>query len=115
MDQAGEGRWLMDEIHVYGELRRYVNKGQNDRRSVIRLAPRGEETLESLLMVLGIPTDEINHVFLNSKLLATRTSMASYMGFEQSRRNVHDWNLDIPVDSGDRIGLFGKDMAILGM
>jgi hypothetical protein len=105
----------MAEIHVYGKLRRYVNNGQKDRHSVITLAPRGDETLESLLTHLEIPTDEINHVFLNSELLATRTSMASYMGFQQSRRNISDWDLDIPVGAGDRIGLFGKDMAMLGM
>jgi hypothetical protein len=105
----------MAEIHVYGKLRRYVNNGQNDRHVVITLDPRGDETLESLLKHMEIPVDEINHVFLNAKLLATRTSMAPYMGFQQYRSSLFDWDLDIPVGAGDRIGLFGMDMAMLGM
>ena len=105
----------MVEIHVYGKLRRYVKDLQRSRNSVITLEPRPEETLASLLGHAGIPVDEINHIFFNSNLLATRTSMAPYLGYQQSRSNLFDWNLNIPVGNGDRIGLFGRDMPILGM
>jgi hypothetical protein len=29
------------------------------------------------------------------------------------RSNPFDWDLDIPVKAGDRIGLFGRDMSAL--
>jgi hypothetical protein len=105
----------MVEIHVYGKLRRYVKDLQRDRNSAIILKSRPEETIASLLGHVGIPVDEINHIFFNSNLLATHTSTAPYLGYQQSRSDLFDWDLNIPVGDGDRIGLFGKDMPILGM
>jgi hypothetical protein len=105
----------MVEIHVYGKLRRYVKDPQRSHNSVITLEPRPEETIASLLGHVGIPVDEINHIFFNANLLATHTSMAPYLGYRQSRSDLFDWDLNISVGDGDRIGLFGKDMSILGM
>jgi hypothetical protein len=64
---------------------------------------------------MGIPHEEINHIFFNAKLLASRTKMASFFGYQQAGSNLSDWNLNVRVGRGDRIGLFGRDMAILGM
>ncbi len=105
----------MIEIHVYGKLRSYARDPRRGRNSVITLAPGRDETIASLLGHVGIPIDEINHIFFNSKLLASRTSTAPYMGYQQSRSNLLDWDLSIPVGDGDRIGLFGRDMPVLGM
>ena len=105
----------MVEIHVYGKLRRYIKDHQRGSASVITLAPRRDETIASLLGHVGIPVGEINHIFFNSKLLATRTSTAPYMDYQQVRSNLFDWDLRLPVDDGDRIGLFGRDMSVLGM
>jgi hypothetical protein len=106
----------MIEIHLYGKLRHYANGSRRPGNgSVIVLEPRSGETIASLLAHVEIPVDEINHVFFNSKLLASRAKMASFMGFRQSHSDLSDWNLDVPIDNGDRIGLFGRDMALLGM
>jgi hypothetical protein len=105
----------MVEFHVYGKLRRYTNNSRQDRRSVIMLEPSVDETIASLLAQVEIPAAEINHIFVNAELLASRTSMAPYLGYVQSRANLFDWDLSVPVNDGDRIGLFGKDMAMLGM
>ncbi len=105
----------MVEVHLYGKLRHYSNGSQPDNRGVIMWEPRPEETIASLLAHAEIPVDEINHIFFNSKLLASRAKMASFMGFRQSNSDLSDWNLDVPIDNGDRIGLFGRDMALLGM
>ena len=105
----------MIEIHVYGKLRRYIKDHQRGGSSVIMLAPRRDETIASLLGHVGITVDEINHIFFNSKLLATHTSTALYLDYQQVRSNLFDWDLSIPVDDGDRIGLFGRDMSMLGM
>jgi hypothetical protein len=33
----------------------------------------------------------------------------------QSEPDPSDWDLQVAVGDGDRLGLFGRDMAILGM
>lgn len=73
------------------------------------------DTLESVLAETGIPIEEINHIFVNAELLASRNRMAPFYGYPQSGSDLSKWDLTIPVEGGDRIGLFGKDMSILGM
>ena len=103
------------EIHLYGKLRRYAKQARPGSDCTIVLEPGPGETIASLLAQMGIPVDEINHIFFNSKLLASRTQTATFMGYLQARSNLSDWNLNVPVNHGDRIGLFGTDMAVLGM
>ena len=105
----------MVEIHVYGKLRRYAENGRTALDSVIVLEPETRETVTSLLSRMEIPIEEINHIFFNGRLLVSRTKAASFMGFRQAGSDLSDWDLDVPVDNGDRIGLFGRDMALLGM
>lgn len=105
----------MVEIHVYGKLRHYLNGSRPAKGGVLVLEPRPGATIESLLAQTGIPIDKINHIFFNSKLLVTRTKTAPYLGYQQTRANLFDWDLKVPVDAGDRIGLFGADMPMLGM
>jgi len=103
------------EIHLYGKLRRYAKEARSASDCVIALEPRPDETITSLLECMRIPLDEINHIFFNSKLLATRTKTAVFLGYPQAGSSLFDWNLDVPVDCGDRLGLFGTDMMMLGM
>jgi hypothetical protein len=105
----------MIEIHLYGKLRGYAKSLQPAPHGVIMLEPRPDETIASLLAHMGIPREEINHIFFNAKLLATRNKMASFLGYQQVGSSLSDWDLNVRVDKGDRIGLFGTDMAILGM
>lgn len=74
----------MVEIRLYDKLRRYA-KGYPD--SIIRIAPESNETLEILLYRLGIPLNDIYSIFYNSKLLAARSGMASWIGFQQVHAN----------------------------
>ncbi len=103
----------MTEIHLYGRLRRYTQDIQSDRDHVIRVSPAADETLQMLLARLEIPVDEIYSIFFNSKLLAARSAMASWIGYRQVRTNPFDWNLNVAVQTADRIGLFGRDMSAL--
>jgi hypothetical protein len=105
----------MIEIHLYGKLRGYAKSAQPSPAGVIMLEPRPGETIASLLAHMGIPSEEINHIFFNAKLLATRNKTASFFGYEQAGSSLSDWSLNVQVGMGDRIGLFGRDMAILGM
>ena len=103
----------MVEIHIYGKLRRYVRERQDGQGNVMHISPQPEETVASLLVEIGIPENEIYSIFFNSKLLAARSGMARWIGYQQIGNNPLDWDLNIAVKPGDRIGLFGRDMAAL--
>ncbi len=98
----------MLEVHLYGKLRRYAPDARPDRESVVRLAPNPDETVRTALERLHIAPEEVYHVFLNGKLLATRNSMAPWLRYQQAAGG-----LDTPLELGDRLGLFARDMALL--
>ncbi|KPJ77769.1 MAG: hypothetical protein AMJ54_06215 [Deltaproteobacteria bacterium SG8_13] len=99
------------DLHLYGKLRKFGDLPGDD--PVLQVVPDAGETLASLLERLNIPPAEIYSIFLNSKLLAARSGMARWIGYQQVRADPFDWNLKVPVKAGDRIGLFGRDMAAL--
>ncbi len=103
----------MAEIHIYGKLRGYTRDLPNDPGGVVRIAPESGETVASILARLGIPGEDVYSIFFNHKLLATRTKMALWIGHQPASESPLDWDLDTPVTSDDRIGLFGRDMAAL--
>jgi hypothetical protein len=105
----------MVEIHLYGKLRSYNRGPRAGLDSVLQVEPGPSETIATLLAQEGIPVEEINHIFYNAKLLTTRTARGKFYGYQQVSDSLADWDLGIPVGDGDRLGLFGKDMAILGM
>jgi uncharacterized protein YbcC (UPF0753/DUF2309 family) len=103
----------MVEIRIYGKLRRYAQHIPTASDNVIRIAAEPEETLETLLAKLDIPGTAIYSIFINSRLLAARSGMASMVGYQQVRENPYNWDLNVIVNPSDRIGLFGRDMATL--
>ena len=103
----------MVEIHFYGKLRRYADNMNTAKDYVTSISPQADETIESLLVQVGVSAEDIYSIFLNGKLLAARSGMARWIGYQQIRSNPFDWDLNVPVRSGDRIGLFGRDMAAL--
>jgi hypothetical protein len=103
----------MVEIHLYGKMRRYLKKSQPGKGGVLKVSVQPEEKVAELLVRIGIPLDEIYNIFLNSRLLATRSKMAYWMRYQQVHDNPLEWKLDVAVKAGDRIGLFGRDMAAL--
>ncbi len=103
----------MVEIRIYGKLRQYLKESETDPGGILKLSVDPEETVEALLARIGIPLDAVYTIFLNSKLLVSRSKMAYWMRYPQVRKNPLDWELDVVVKAGDRIGLFGRDMAAL--
>lgn len=103
----------MVEIRIYGKLRRYAKDMPTAGDNVIRVDTEPDETLEMLLAKLDIPVNEIYSIFINSRLLAARSGMASMVGYQQVRENPYNWDLNVIVNPLDRIGLFGRDMAAL--
>ena len=105
----------MVDVHLYGKLRRYAADPRPDRESVVRLESEPGETVGMALERLGIPPAEVCHVFLNGRLLSTHNGMAPWLGYQRAC-GVADallHRLDTPVYSGDRLGLFARDMALL--
>jgi hypothetical protein len=80
---------------------------------VIRISPEPDDTIASILVKVEIPVEEIYSIFLNAKLLAAKSGMARWIGYQQARTDIFDWDLEIPINPGDRLGLFGRDMAAL--
>jgi hypothetical protein len=105
----------MVEIHLYGNLRQYARDFATPGQSMLNIEPDQDETVKSLLVRLGIPATEINHIFYNAKLLASRTKTAAAFGLPQVGDNTMDWDLAVPVSHGDRLGVFGTDITILSM
>ena len=105
----------MVEIHLYGKLRRHAQHCRPAEDCVIMYIDGAGDTLGSVLADTGIPVDEINHIFVNARLYASRNRMAPFYGYRQTGSDLSTWDLSFPVEGGDRIGLFGQDMSILGM
>ena len=104
---------MMVEIHLFGKLRKYAKKSDQEIDNVIRVAPQSDETIALLLNRAGIGIEDVYSIFVNHKLLAARSGMASWIGHQKVRKDPFNWDLDIPVKDGDRVGLFGRDMAAL--
>ncbi len=103
----------MVEIHLFGKLRKHAPKQYQEAGCVIRISLQSDETLALLLDRVGISIEDVYSIFVNHKLLAARSGMASWIGHQKVRKDPFNWDLDIPVNTGDRIGLFGRDMAAL--
>jgi hypothetical protein len=94
---------------LYGELRSYAPGSRASVESVVRLQPHPEETVRTALERAGIACDEVFHIFLNGSILRTGNSMAPWLKYQEASGN----GLDTPLQDGDRLGLFARDMALL--
>lgn len=82
----------MIEIHLYGDLRRYI--GQEDPRqdAVAFLNARLGLTVAEALQELGVPLDEARHIFING---------------------LYDpEGLGRKLQDGDRVGVFPRNMTM---
>lgn len=103
----------MIEMHLYGKLKKQAFDEVAGKSGTIMINPEPRLTMAAALERAGLSTDEIYSIFLNNKLVAARSNMARWLGYQQIRKNPLSWDLDFEVSAGDRIGLFGRDMAAL--
>ncbi len=103
----------MIEIRIYGKLRVQSTIREIRETGILHLDPDPNETLASLLVRLGVTADQAHTIFLNAKLLAARSNMARWLRYQGATDNPLDWNLNVTLKSGDRVGVFGRDMAAL--
>ena len=103
----------MIEIRLYGKLRRQSAIDEIRETGILQLNPDAGETLSSLLERIHVTPEDAHSIFLNAKLLAARSNMARWLRYQGATDNPLDWNLDVPLNPGDRLGIFGSDMAAL--
>jgi molybdopterin converting factor small subunit len=82
----------MIEIHLYGDLRRYISR-EDPRQDAVALLPyRPGMTVAEALRDLGVPLEEARHIFING-----------LYDPEGMRRALRE---------GDRIGVFPQNMTM---
>ena len=104
----------MISIHLYGKLRSYAPENSPSGNSILKVEAVENETLQMLLDRIGMGVDELYTIFINAKLLTSRTKYATYLGYHQvCEENCQGWDLTVIINDGDRIGFFGPDMPAL--
>lgn len=81
----------MLRVLLFGKLRRYGPASEPGGPAVITLEIETVTTVGDALSAAGVPIAEVVHVFINGRLADTSKSAAD----------------------GDRLGVFGRDMALL--
>ncbi|MBN2556744.1 MAG: hypothetical protein JXA97_12460 [Anaerolineales bacterium] len=102
----------MSKVYLYGKLRRFL-PDESRMEGFIEFPSTEPENLTEMIASLGLEVDQLSTIFLNSKLLATRNTMASFLQYHQVRASPHNWDLDIAIKPTDRLGIFGMDMGLL--
>ena len=104
----------MVSIHLYGTLRRYAKDNSASSDSIIEAEVKENEEIYDFLERLGFEIGELYTIFINSRLLTSRTKMAPFLGYQQvCEDECLCWELTEIVKDGDHIGLFGEDMPAL--
>ncbi len=104
----------MVSIHLYGKLRRYAEQSSAAGDSIVEAEALENEQVYDFLERLGFDIGELYTIFVNSRLLTSRTKMAPFLGYQQvCEDDCLCWELSEVVKDGDRIGLFGEDMPAL--
>lgn len=88
---SGSGEGAAVEVHVYGALTLRFGAESISRPITRKIVLTVGETIADVLDAIGIRPDEVGHLFLNHQYSAA------------ARR----------VRSGDRLAVFGRDMALL--
>ncbi|MCU0520886.1 MAG: hypothetical protein MUF84_09365 [Anaerolineae bacterium] len=101
------------EVHLYGRLSQRLSEHALRHKRVLTIEARPDETFSTLLARLGIRPEDLYTVFLNGGILVTRNGMAPWLRYQQAQEDVWNWDGDVALRPGDRLGLFGEDMALL--
>lgn len=109
----------MIEVRLFGELRHYAPTpaaGEPAAPSGVAVhLPAGEgRTVGQVLDHLGIERAEVGNLFLNGRLLP-RSAQALHLGYPLAApaplSAQASW--EVPVEDGDRLGVFDRKMSVL--
>lgn len=103
----------MIELRSYGDLRRYAGEKVASDESVVLVTASEDDTVSDVLRRVGTDLDKVSNVFLNGKLLFSRSSMAPWLGYQREWVSPDFNPLDVQVHCGGRLGTFPRDMGML--
>ena len=109
----------MIEVRLFGDLRYYAGQEAAPSGVVVRVSPQEAATVGQALTLLGIDPPEVGNVFLNGRLLPlstrARSVQAVHLGYPLAQPALLSPEdcLDVPVQDGDRLGVFARKMGLL--
>jgi molybdopterin converting factor small subunit len=105
----------MLDVRFYGTLRRFAEDPRPDIVSRREIPVQQQLTVRELVERLGIAPEELGHIFLNNRLLMTVATMNLWLNYLDAGERVPAGHTpwDTPLRAGDRVALFGQDMALL--
>jgi molybdopterin converting factor small subunit len=102
----------MIEVRLFGTLRHYASESKATHETVIHLPADGGETVGQILAQVGIDLSQIGNVFLNGRLLP-RSNYPILLGYPLAAESPlsPDGYRNTPVQAGDRLGIFPRNMG----
>jgi len=101
------------EVRLFGDLWRHAD-GLTSSGAAVYLAPEQSGTVGQVLSQVGIDPEEVSNVFVNGRLLP-RSAYPISLGYplvSQVPLSAEGcWNSR--VRSGDRLGIFGRNMGLV--
>jgi molybdopterin converting factor small subunit len=102
------------EVRLFGHLRSRAGEGTSFSGMAVRLPLGDQETVGQVLDRLGIAADEIGNLFLNGRLLP-RSVYPLTLGYPLATPAPLSMEecFDTPLQPGDRLGVFPRNMGLV--
>lgn len=100
------------EVRLFGDLRRYVSDPAPLSGTAVYLPAREGQTVGTVLAHMGIDLQEVSNIFLNGRLLP-RSVYPITLGYPLAAEGPlsPEGCLNTPLQAGDRLGLFPRNMS----
>jgi hypothetical protein len=102
----------MIEIRLFGDLRRHARDAKPASDTILYLPANETATVGQVLARIGIDSSEVSHVFLNGRLLP-RAPYPIALGYPLAATQplTPEGHWGMPVQDGDRVGIFPRNMG----
>jgi hypothetical protein len=100
------------EVRLFGDLRRYAGDPASLSGVAIQVPAGESDTIGQVLAQMGIGPEELSNIFLNGRLLP-RSAYPITLGYPLAAKVPlsPEGCMSTPVRSGDRLGLFPRNMG----
>ena len=104
----------MIEIRLFGNLKRHVQGARPASDTILYLPAAETATVGQILARIGIDPTEVSHVFLNGRLLP-RAAYPITLGYPLAAAQplTPEGHWGMPVQEGDRVGIFPCNMGVV--
>jgi hypothetical protein len=102
------------EVRLFGDLRRYATGSASEPGTVLHLPEDDGRTVGQVLATVGIEPAEVSNLFLNGRLLP-RSLYPITLGYPLAaeRPLTQEGYVNTPVQAGDRLGIFPRNMGVV--